>query len=74
MTVAQQVAETYELVSRPAADTQDDSLRARTQRHGLAGAGQPGPADAADKYPFMISGGMAQRWRSWPRMRPAHRC
>lgn len=38
MTVARQVAETYELVSHPAADTQDDSLRAaRKAARTLAG-------------------------------------
>lgn len=64
MTVARQVAETYELVSHPAADTQDDSLRAaRKEARTLAGQALAslGLEDAADKYPFMISGGMAQR-------------
>lgn len=64
MTVARQVAETYELVSHPAADTQDDSLRAaRKAARTLAGQALAtlGLEDAADKYPFMISGGMAQR-------------
>ncbi|TDY96724.1 UNVERIFIED_ORG: peptide/nickel transport system ATP-binding protein [Herbaspirillum seropedicae] len=64
MTVARQVAETYELVSHPAADSQDDSLRAaRKEARTLAGQALAslGLQDAADKYPFMISGGMAQR-------------
>lgn len=64
MTVGRQVAETYELVSHPAADTQDESLRAaRKQAHSLAAQALAslGLSDAADKYPFMISGGMAQR-------------
>lgn len=59
-----QVAETYELVSRPAVDSQNDSLRrARSNARTLAmrALQSLGLADAADKYPFMISGGMAQR-------------
>lgn len=64
MTVARQVAETYELVSQSAPDQQNESLRrARSQaaasaRRALASLGLEA---AADKYPFMISGGMAQR-------------
>ena len=62
MKVGRQVAETYELVARPAASRQDDTLRAASARalaaRALAGLGLQ---DAADKYPFMISGGMAQR-------------
>lgn len=64
MKVRRQIEETYELVSHPAQDTQYDSRRAaradarqRTMQ-ALAGLGL---RDAADKYPFMISGGMAQR-------------
>ncbi|EJM95632.1 ABC transporter ATP-binding protein [Herbaspirillum sp. YR522] len=59
-----QVAETYELVSQPAAGRQDDTLRqARERARTLAmrALHELGLADAADKYPFMISGGMAQR-------------
>ncbi|MCA1326792.1 ABC transporter ATP-binding protein [Herbaspirillum sp. alder98] len=59
-----QVAETYELVSQPAADSQNDSLRqARSGARTLAmrALQSLGLGDAADKYPFMISGGMAQR-------------
>ncbi|NUT60574.1 ATP-binding cassette domain-containing protein [Herbaspirillum sp. C9C3] len=64
MTVAHQVAETYELVSRPAADSRHESLRgARRQARTLAGQALAslGLEAAADHYPFMISGGMAQR-------------
>lgn len=64
MTVLRQVAETYELVSHPAADSQNDSLRAARSgarllaQKALASLGLQG---AANHYPFMISGGMAQR-------------
>ncbi|KAF1042742.1 MAG: putative ABC transporter ATP-binding protein YejF [Herbaspirillum frisingense] len=64
MTIGRQVAETYELVSRPAADSQNDSLRAaRTGARDLAARALAslGLREAADQYPFMISGGMAQR-------------
>lgn len=64
MTVVQQVAETYELVSRPAVDGQNDSLRAarvNARTSALDALASLGLQDAADKYPFMISGGMAQR-------------
>lgn len=64
MTVVQQVAETYELVSRPAVDTQNDSLRtarSNARTSALDALASLGLRDAADKYPFMISGGMAQR-------------
>ncbi|MBP0598029.1 ABC transporter ATP-binding protein [Herbaspirillum sp. LeCh32-8] len=64
MQVWRQVALTYELVSRAAQDSQNDSLR--TARNGarqaaLADLDRLGLAQAAHKYPFMISGGMAQR-------------
>jgi peptide/nickel transport system ATP-binding protein len=64
MPVQQQIAETYALVSQPAADSQNDSLRAARLRartlaqQALRGLGLQ---DAGDKYPHMISGGMAQR-------------
>ncbi|WP_338718759.1 ATP-binding cassette domain-containing protein [Herbaspirillum sp. DW155] len=64
MTVLHQVAETYELVSHAAADGHNDSLRAGRSgarllaRKALASLGLP---DAANCYPFMLSGGMAQR-------------
>ncbi|WP_288393112.1 ATP-binding cassette domain-containing protein [uncultured Herbaspirillum sp.] len=64
MTVARQIAETFELVSRPAPDSQNDSLRAaRSQATTLAreALASLGLQEAGDKYPFMISGGMAQR-------------
>jgi peptide/nickel transport system ATP-binding protein len=64
MKVWRQVAETYELVSQPAADTQNDSQRqARSGARTLAmrALQSLGLQDAANKYPFMISGGMAQR-------------
>ncbi|WDZ96752.1 ATP-binding cassette domain-containing protein [Herbaspirillum sp. WKF16] len=64
MKVRRQIEETYELVSHPALSSQNDSLHAakvgareRAMR-ALAGLGLQ---DAAAKYPFMISGGMAQR-------------
>lgn len=64
MTVRRQVAETYELVSHPAADSRNDSLRAArsgARQRAQAALASLGLADACDKYPFMISGGMAQR-------------
>jgi len=64
MRIAQQIAETYELVSHPPADSQDDSLRAgREHARTLAQRALQslGLESAARKFPHMISGGMAQR-------------
>ncbi|MFZ1181573.1 MAG: ATP-binding cassette domain-containing protein [Herbaspirillum sp.] len=64
MKVQRQIEETYELVSYPAQDRRNDSLRAaragarKRAMQALAGLGLQ---DAAGKYPCMISGGMAQR-------------
>lgn len=64
MKVRAQVAETYELVSHPAPDRKEDSVRAAHRHAGLLAdraLASLGLQDAAGKYPFMISGGMAQR-------------
>ncbi len=64
MPVIQQVAETYELVSHSAADSDRDKQRtARAAAHERAAAALDslGLQAAAGQYPFMISGGMAQR-------------
>lgn len=64
MRVECQIAETYALVSHPAADRQNDTLRAtRRQAHVLAQCALQslGLQSAGNKYPHMISGGMAQR-------------
>lgn len=64
MKVREQVAETYELVAQPAADHHEDSRRAaRANARALADTALAGLGleNATHKYPFMISGGMAQR-------------
>lgn len=64
MKVHAQVAETYELVAHPAADHHEDSQRAaKANARTLAdrALASLGLEDAAHKYPFMVSGGMAQR-------------
>ncbi|MBB3224434.1 ABC transporter ATP-binding protein [Pseudoduganella umbonata] len=64
MKVRRQVAETYELVSHPARGHEEDDWRsAKVNARTLAdrALASLGLGDAADKYPFMISGGMAQR-------------
>jgi peptide/nickel transport system ATP-binding protein len=62
MKVIHQVAETYELVRHPA--RRDDEVpEARQHARSLAARALAGLGlqDAGGKYPFMISGGMAQR-------------
>ena len=64
MPVLQQVAETYELVSHAAVDDARDSLstsRSAARARAAAALDSLGLRAAAAKYPFMISGGMAQR-------------
>ncbi|MBV8624012.1 MAG: ABC transporter ATP-binding protein [Herbaspirillum sp.] len=64
MPVIQQVAETYELVSHAGVDDGRDSLRtarAAARERAAAALDSLGLQAAAAKYPFMISGGMAQR-------------
>jgi len=63
MKVRAQVAETYELVSQPAAGRWTDGEQAQANARTRAGRALAslGLQDAAHKYPFMISGGMAQR-------------
>jgi peptide/nickel transport system ATP-binding protein len=64
MRVQRQIAETYALVSHPATNRQNETLRAaRRQAHALAQQALQSLdlQSAGDKYPHMISGGMAQR-------------
>lgn len=70
MPVMQQVAETYELVSHPAVDDGHDgrdgrdglrTARVGARERAAAALESLGLQAAAAKYPFMISGGMAQR-------------
>ncbi|MFL9923995.1 ATP-binding cassette domain-containing protein [Herbaspirillum lusitanum] len=64
MRVGQQIAETYQLVGQPAADSQNETLRAtrvRARELTARALRSLGLQAASHKYPHMISGGMAQR-------------
>lgn len=64
MRVKHQIAETYELVSSSVTNMQADRMqeaKARALESSLRDLRSLGLEAAADKYPFMISGGMAQR-------------
>jgi peptide/nickel transport system ATP-binding protein len=64
MRVEQQIAETYSLVRYPVKDARNTTLR-NNQTHAQTlttnAMQQLGLGDATGKYPYMISGGMAQR-------------